>query len=74
MAAALAEPAEVNRLADTEDQTATRVYRIPERQPSAGPEAQVQPVPKLQPAADDTVLRPSPATNQPNPAEGRGRW
>jgi len=74
MVAALAEEqAEVDRPADTEDQTATRVYRIPERQPSAEPETQVQPVPKLQPAADDTVLRPSPVTNQPSPAEGQAR-
>jgi len=43
MAAALAqEHAEAERPADTEDRTATRVYRIPERQPAAEPETGVR--------------------------------
>jgi len=70
MAAALAEEqAEVDRPADTEDRTTTQIYRIPELPPSTQPETLVQPVLNLQPAADQTGLRPSPVTNRPTPTE-----
>ena len=74
MVAALAEQrARADRRSDAEDQAATRVYPIPERQPPAEPETQVQPIPQLQPPAEDeTGLRQSPA-GQPAPAEPQAR-
>jgi Anti-sigma-K factor rskA, C-terminal len=51
MVAALAEQrASTDRRSDAEDQTATRVYQIPERPPSTEPETQVRPRPVDQPA------------------------
>ena len=59
MVAALAgEQAEPDRPADTEDRTATRVYRIPERQPPAEPEPQLDESPVGQPAPAEPQVRP----------------
>jgi Anti-sigma-K factor rskA, C-terminal len=56
MVAALAgKQAEDERPADAGDQSATRVYQIPQRRPSPVPETQVHPRPQLQPPAETTA-------------------
>ncbi len=59
MVAALAgKQAEVDRPADTEDRTATRVYQIPERRPPAEPGPQIDILPAGQPAPGERPARP----------------
>jgi Anti-sigma-K factor rskA len=60
MTAAVAEQraARPARLSDAEDEAATRVYPIPERQSSAEPETLVRPIPRLGPQAEEQAKGP----------------
>jgi hypothetical protein len=72
MVAALAEQrAGPARPPAAEDQTATRLYPIPRRQPQPepGPQTQVQPVPPLRPPAGKETTGPPAPPGQPAPAE-----
>jgi hypothetical protein len=74
MVAALAEQrTRTDRRQAAEDRAATRVYPIPERQPSAEPETRVQPRPQLQPPAEDETRPRQAPIDQPAPAEPQAR-
>jgi anti-sigma factor RsiW len=73
MAGAIAEQrASADRPSDAEDRAATRVYPIPDRQPSAEPETRVQPIPQLHhPVEDQAPAQPRPHVQPPAEQQDR---
>lgn len=75
MVAAMAEPraARPARPSDVEDEAATRLYPIPERQPQHEPETLVRPFPQLRPPVDEQAKGPAASYDQPAQAKAAAR-